>query len=342
MEWITEFATNKTDFPSTKSPVIYYDGQFLYHPTTSNGCRYKCVFTNTTHNLGRGDAAVFTNWFSVEESITLKNRGVLIAFETGESPLYAPALLPAHLNQTELFITYMAKSSVPYVYSVFVRNKMPRCRFTEEETAYMLSKNYMHLLPPYHRGRRKVIAWVASNHYAKNSRIEFANSIASFIPVDIYGSNRMQFPPNVDAFHFLSLNYKFYLSFENSNCRNYITKKVYVNAMQHDMIPIVLGAFKDDYESTLPPHSYINVDDYKSIRELTDYLYYLDKNDTAYAAYFAWKQYGRLISSNRMDCRLCGFMHKLNAGTVDLPKQNSTEFFDFQSLCFDRPLLPLK
>ncbi|EUB54022.1 hypothetical protein EGR_11120 [Echinococcus granulosus] len=99
MEWITEFATNKTDFPSTKSPVIYYDGQFLYHPTTSNGCRYKCIFTNTTHNLSRGDAAVFTNWFSVEESITLKNRGVLIAFETGESPLYAPALLPAHLNQ---------------------------------------------------------------------------------------------------------------------------------------------------------------------------------------------------------------------------------------------------
>ncbi|KAL5960721.1 4-galactosyl-N-acetylglucosaminide 3-alpha-L-fucosyltransferase FUT6 [Taenia solium] len=60
------------------------------------------------------------------------------------------------------------------------------------------------------------------------------------------------------------------------------------------MIPIVLGAFKEDYESTLPPHSYINVDDYKSIRELADYLLYLDKNHTAYAAYFAWKEYGRI------------------------------------------------
>lgn len=60
------------------------------------------------------------------------------------------------------------------------------------------------------------------------------------------------------------------------------------------MIPIVLGAFKDDYESILPPHSYINVDDYKSIRELTDYVLYLDKNHTAYAAYFAWKEHGRI------------------------------------------------
>eukprot|EP00108_Taenia_solium_P003451 TsM_000403400 transcript=TsM_000403400 gene=TsM_000403400 len=66
---------------------------------------------------------------------------------------------------------------------------------------------------------------------------------------------------------------------------------------KHDMIPIVLGAFKDDYESSLPPHSYINVDNYKSIRKLTDYLLYLDKNDTAYAAYFAWKEHGRFCVS---------------------------------------------
>ena len=65
------------------------------------------------------------------------------------------------------------------------------------------------------------------------------------------------------------------------------------------MIPIVLGAYKEDYEGVLPPHSYINVDDFKSIRELTDYLRYLDRNDTAYAAYFAWKEYGKFHVSYR-------------------------------------------
>lgn len=61
------------------------------------------------------------------------------------------------------------------------------------------------------------------------------------------------------------------------------------------MIPIVLGAYKEDYEAVLPPHSYINVDDFKTIRELTDYIKYLDRNDTAYAKYFAWKEYGKII-----------------------------------------------
>ncbi len=58
------------------------------------------------------------------------------------------------------------------------------------------------------------------------------------------------------------------------------------------MVPIVLGAYKEDYISTLPPQSYINVDDFRSMRELADYVKYLDGNDTAYAAYFAWRQFG--------------------------------------------------
>ncbi len=61
------------------------------------------------------------------------------------------------------------------------------------------------------------------------------------------------------------------------------------------MVPIVLGANKEDYLDVAPPNSYINVDDFKSIEELADYLKYLDKNDTAYAAYFAWKEHGKIV-----------------------------------------------
>ncbi|KAL5972033.1 hypothetical protein TSMEX_000234, partial [Taenia solium] len=88
-----------TDFSSTKLPVIYYDRRFLYHPTTSDGCRYKCIFTNTTHNLSQDDVAVFSERFPLETSLILKKRGVLLAFETGECPIFAPSLLPAHLRQ---------------------------------------------------------------------------------------------------------------------------------------------------------------------------------------------------------------------------------------------------
>ena len=65
------------------------------------------------------------------------------------------------------------------------------------------------------------------------------------------------------------------------------------------MVPIVLGAYKDDYADVLPPHSYINVDDFQSISELTNYLHYLDNNDTAYAAYMAWKEFGKIYVSKQ-------------------------------------------
>nr|CDS30043.1 alpha(13)fucosyltransferase [Hymenolepis microstoma] len=108
------------------------------------------------------------------------------------------------------------------------------------------------------------------------------------------------------------------------------------------MVPIVLGAYKEDYENALPPHSYINVDDFASIQELAEYLQFLDKNDTAYAQYFAWTKHGRITMLNRPDCRLCGVLQNVNEGNIFLRKPNPQHFTDPGRLCFKRPLLPLK
>ncbi len=70
-----------------------------------------------------------------------------------------------------------------------------------------------------------------------------------------------------------------------------------LNPKRYQMIPIVLGAYREDYISTRPPHSYINVDGFRSIRELAAYIKYHDQNDAAYVAYFAWRQYGELSVS---------------------------------------------
>ncbi len=70
---------------------------------------------------------------------------------------------------------------------------------------------------------------------------------------------------------------------------------------RYKMVPIVLGAYKEDYLNIVPPQSYINVDDFRSIQELASYLKYLDKNDTAYAAHFAWRQFGELVVGS-MQC----------------------------------------
>lgn len=55
-----------------------------------------------------------------------------------------------------------------------------------------------------------------------------------------------------------------------------------------------MGGRRDDYFNLAPPNSYIHVDDFHSPAHLAAYLRYLDGNDTAYAAFFAWKALGSI------------------------------------------------
>lgn len=77
---------------------------------------------------------------------------------------------------------------------------------------------------------------------AQNNRLEFAKELGKFIAVDIYGScGTMQCPrTDPECFNMLERDYKFYLSFENSNCRDYITEKLWVNGLSRRILPIVV------------------------------------------------------------------------------------------------------
>ena len=81
----------------------------------------------------------------------------------------------------------------------------------------------------------------------------------------------------------ITKDYKFYLSFENSICTDYVTEKLF-NTMMLPIVPIVLGGA--DYAKYAPEHSFINIADFENSKQLAQYLLYLDKNDQAYLAYF--------------------------------------------------------
>ena len=53
---------------------------------------------------------------------------------------------------------------------------------------------------------------------------------------------------------------------------------------RYDVLPIVFGGA--DYTKFIPEGSYINALNYGSAKNLTDYLHFLDHNDTAYNEYF--------------------------------------------------------
>ena len=79
-----------------------------------------------------------------------------------------------------------------------------------------------------------MVAWFVSNCAAANGRLEYANELRKYVHVDIFGNcGRMscsKAEADTKCFKMLKDDYMFYLAFENSNCRDYITEKLYWNA----------------------------------------------------------------------------------------------------------------
>ena len=86
----------------------------------------------------------------------------------------------------------------------------------------------------YAQNKTKNVAMFVSNCFTSNNRLEYAKELSKFIQVDIFGDCGNIKCPKSDSkscLEMLRSEYKFYLAFENSNCRDYITEKFYTNAI---------------------------------------------------------------------------------------------------------------
>jgi hypothetical protein len=77
-----------------------------------------------------------------------------------------------------------------------------------------------------------------------------------------------------------------------------------------DTIPIVMGLV--DFNAVLTPGTFIDVRDFTSVKALTDYIKYLDQNDTAYIEIIERKRATKCEESfpNRYFCRLCHYLYQ--------------------------------
>eukprot|EP00096_Caligus_rogercresseyi_P009651 TRINITY_DN3306_c0_g1_i1.p2 TRINITY_DN3306_c0_g1~~TRINITY_DN3306_c0_g1_i1.p2 ORF type:complete len:397 (-),score=104.04 TRINITY_DN3306_c0_g1_i1:859-2049(-) len=142
------------------------------------------------------------------------------------------------------------------------------------------------------RGRKKnQAAWFVSHCATMARREVYARYISKHYPLHIYGKcgkYKCDRQNENYCYEMLEENYKYYLSFENSICNDYVTEKFF-SALKLNIIPIALtGA---DLKTLAPPHSHINVFDFNSPKKLTELLKDLDEDDEKYAEYFWWKNY---------------------------------------------------
>ena len=73
-----------------------------------------------------------------------------------------------------------------------------------------------------------------------------------------------------------------------------------------------------NYKKLAVPGSYINVMDFKTVKQLADYLQYLDKNNTAYNEYFNWRLKYKVIGT--LSISLCHICRGYDPGNPPKPK----------------------
>ena len=164
----------------------------------------------------------------------------------------------------------------------------------------------------YARGKTGKVFWAVSHCNTESLREKYAAELKRHIQVDIIGGcvhNKCE-KGDASCMEGMFKSHKFYLAFENAICSDYITEKTW-GRLQSTVIPIVLGGA--DYKAYLPPHSYIDVKDYASPKDLATHLHKLDKNDKLYNEYFAWKKDYTCYSTipkRSLVCSICSFINE--------------------------------
>lgn len=282
----------------------------------------KCLITQ---DLGQADAVVFPN-ADVRVEIPEARRAdqIWIAHFLESPPNTFDERFSRPYRGRHAFnwtASYRSDSDLVTPYSKFVPYLGSVGNAKADELESNQRRQFYQLVSAQHRAlieaKQTKVAWFVSNCHAKNNRLEFAKQLAKHIQVDVYGkcgNLTCSKWTQDECLSFINRHYKFYLAFENSNSREYITEKFYRNALgynepDHLLLPIVMGPPRQDYVRLAPPGSFIHVDEFRSAQDLAAFLLQLGQDNARYYSYFRWKTLGRFVETKFM-CRICSMLHK--------------------------------
>ena len=159
-----------------------------------------------------------------------------------------------------------------------------------------------------YRQKTKFAAWIVSNCWTYSKRDLFVQRLQEHgVPVDVYG--RCEKRPIRDTGEMINKDYKFFLSFENSFCTDYITEKFFYY-YSFDTLLVVRGGA--NYNKLLPEESYINTADFDTFKELADYLKKVNSSEELYIEHLKKKdRYSATTDRNISYCSLCAKLNNL-------------------------------
>lgn len=196
-------------------------------------------------------------------------------------------------------MSYRMDSDIPVPYGRTIL-------MTDAEASLYKKEDYFNL-------KSKIVAVMGSNCGGKNHRWNYVKELQKYMDVDTYGAcGNLKCPGHFTEDCKVLDQYKFYLAFENGNCREYITEKVWWNAIAKGAVPVVMGGKIEEYKKILPPDSFIHIDEFLSPHHLAKHLLSVANNSEKYMGYHAWRSNFRVANEHgyfKSDifhyCRIC-------------------------------------
>lgn len=292
--------------------VHYYNKPgWISNPEIFSKCAYACYLTSGEHieDIDAETAIIF----HAPDIITApmkKKQGQIWIFHSMESPTSHHDILSSWNHLFNWTLGYRRDADIFSPYSIFhsINSSSKSVHITNQNVSPdVISKHVW-------EAKKNDAVWMVSKCNTPSRRDQYALQLGKLIGVDVFGSCGKFLCPRRQqdlCQRFMRKWYKFYLSFENSLCADYVTEKVFALYTRNiDLIPISRsGANLSMY---LPPGSYVTTQDFDTIPSLGKHMKDISLDRERFQKYFSWKRFYNSFESINSDEAFCGLCRRLH------------------------------
>ncbi|XP_033727526.1 alpha-(1,3)-fucosyltransferase C-like [Pecten maximus] len=277
-----------------------------------NSCANPCFLTTGKHLPQQdADTAIIFHAPDIMKMPEKKADGQIWIIHSMESPKNHHDVWGSWNNLINWTIGYRRDADIFSPYSVFTPKKK-NGSFSDTTNNFIANKAW--------KAKLHEAVWFVSKCKTSSMRHDYASRLRRYVNIDIFGECGKflcwRHLKNICQ-TFMNKWYKFYVSFENSLCRDYITEKSFSLYRQNlDLIPVTRsGANASLY---LPPGSYVTTSDFFTIESLGTHLNRISRDFDIFYEHFKWKRHYTsvdMINSEDVFCELCRRLHETDHST---------------------------
>jgi hypothetical protein len=300
--------------------ILIYNPQPWFPKVNFNDCEYSnCVIFSDKAYLKESDAVIFhhTPLPSNPPKKYQKQKWVFCSLESAPD---RTSTTPQWRHKFDWVMSHRRDSDFFFGYGDIITRKE------------VVTRNYDEI----YREKKKLVAWIVSHCNTQSQRERYVEEMSQIAKVDVYGAcgslkcgpfNLIDNIGNDSCHDLISRDYKFYLSFENSLCRDYTTEKFYfIYSDDRPIIPVVMGSFT--IENYSRGAVYLDVNKFRTPQHLMRYLEALGNNKDAYVDLLRKKdKFSSLTKPQIFETAMCKMCQQLNFQKQDQTNLNIADWF---------------